>query len=70
MCRGSEVVVVGGGNSAGQSRCLPGAGTGPEAVPGDPWWTISTRTVSSYLACRIEDTPNIEVLHQHRESGG
>jgi thioredoxin reductase (NADPH) len=60
MCRGSDVVVVGGGNSAGQAAVflagqvrrvhlvIRGADLG--------------KSMSSYLVRRIEQTPNIEVL--------
>jgi len=61
MCRGSEVVVVGGGNSAGQAAVFL-AGQVRKlylVIRGDDLY----KNMSSYLACRIEDTPNIEVLH-------
>ncbi len=60
MCRGSEVVVVGGGNSAGQAAVFL-AGQLRKlylVIRGDDLY----KNMSSYLACRIEDTPNIEVL--------
>jgi thioredoxin reductase (NADPH) len=60
MCRGSEVVVVGGGNSAGQAAVFL-AGQVRKlylVIRGDDLY----KNMSSYLACRIEDTPNIEVL--------
>ncbi|MGZ6033523.1 MAG: FAD-dependent oxidoreductase, partial [Isosphaeraceae bacterium] len=60
LCRGSEVVVVGGGNSAGQAAVFL-AGQVRKVylvIRGDNLY----KNMSSYLACRIEDTPNIEVL--------
>ena len=60
MCRGSDVVVVGGGNSAGQAAVFL-AGQVRKVylvVRGDDLY----KDMSSYLARRIEQTPNIEVL--------
>ena len=60
MCRGSEVVVVGGGNSAGQAAVFL-AGQARKVylvIRGDDLY----KNMSSYLARRIEETPNIEVL--------
>ena len=60
MCRGSDVVVVGGGNSAGQAAVFL-AGQAQRVylvVRGDSLY----KDMSSYLAHRIECTPNIEVL--------
>ena len=60
MCRGSEVVVVGGGNSAGQAAVFL-AGQVRKVylvIRGDDLY----KNMSSYLARRIEQTPNIEVL--------
>jgi thioredoxin reductase (NADPH) len=60
MCRGSEVVVVGGGNSAGQAS-LYLAGQGCKiylVIRGDDL----SRSMSSYLVRRVEQTPNIKVL--------
>ena len=60
MCRGSEVVVVGGGNSAGQAAIFL-AGQVRKVylvIRGDNL----DKDMSSYLARRIEQTPNIEVL--------
>ena len=64
MCRGSDVVVVGGGNSAGQAAVFL-AGQVRKVylvVRGDDLY----KDMSSYLARRIEQTPNIEVLLEHR----
>jgi thioredoxin reductase (NADPH) len=60
MCRGSEVVVVGGGNSAGQAAVFLSSQVGKVhlVVRGDSLY----KDMSSYLAQRIEDTLNIEVL--------
>ncbi len=60
MCRGSDVVVVGGGNSAGQAAVFL-AGQVRKVylvVRGDNLY----KNMSSYLAHRIEQTPNIELL--------
>ncbi len=59
-CRGSEVVVVGGGNSAGQAAVFL-AGQVRKVylvVRGESLY----KDMSSYLARRIEQTPNIEIL--------
>jgi thioredoxin reductase (NADPH) len=60
MCRGAEVVVVGGGNSAGQAAVFLAGQTCKVAllIRGDDL----DRTMSSYLARRIERTADIEVL--------
>jgi len=60
LCRGSEVVVVGGGNSAGQAAVyLAGHARKVHlAVRSDDLY----KNMSSYLAHRIEQTPNIELL--------
>ncbi len=60
LCQGSEVVVVGGGNSAGQAAVFL-AGQARKVylvMRHDDLY----RNMSSYLARRIEQTPNIEVL--------
>ena len=60
ICRGSEVVVVGGGNSAGQAAVFL-AGQAHKVylvVRGDNLY----KNMSGYLVQRIEDTPNIEIL--------
>jgi thioredoxin reductase (NADPH) len=60
LYRGSDVVVVGGGNSAGQAAVfLAGHARKVHLVVrgGDLY-----RSMSSYLAHRIESTPNIELL--------
>jgi thioredoxin reductase (NADPH) len=60
LCKGSEVVVVGGGNSAGQATVFL-AGQVREVhlvVRGGDLY----EHMSSYLAKRIEETPNVEVL--------
>jgi thioredoxin reductase (NADPH) len=59
MCRGAEVIVVGGGNSAGQAAVyLSGQAR-------KVWLVIRSsdlyKNMSSYLAHRIEQTPNIEM---------
>lgn len=60
LCHGAEVVVVGGGNSAGQAAVFL-AGVAKKVylvVRGDNLY----KDMSAYLAWRIEQTPNIEVL--------
>jgi thioredoxin reductase (NADPH) len=60
ICRGAEVVVVGGGNSAGQAAVFL-AGIARKVyllVRGDSL----CKDMSAYLARRIEQTPNIEIL--------
>ena len=60
QCRGADVAVVGGGNSAGQAAVFL-AGQARKVYllirGGDLY-----KQMSSYLAQRIEQTPNIEVL--------
>lgn len=59
-CRGSEVIVVGGGNSAGQAAMFLSAHTRRVLLlirGGD-----LRKSMSSYLAARIEEADNIEVL--------
>jgi thioredoxin reductase (NADPH) len=60
LCRGKDVVVVGGGNSAGQAAVFLAAHTRRVylAIRGDNLYA----SMSAYLARRIADTPNIEVL--------
>ena len=60
MCRGAEVVVVGGGNSAGQAAVYL-AGQVRKVhlvVRGGSLY----ENMSDYLARRVEETPNIEVM--------
>jgi thioredoxin reductase (NADPH) len=60
LCGGSKVVVVGGGNSAGQAAVFL-AGHASELlllIRGDDLY----KNMSSYLARRIEQTPNIELV--------
>jgi thioredoxin reductase (NADPH) len=60
MCRGADVVVVGGGNSAGQGVVFLASQVRKVylVVRADSLY----RNMSSYLASRIEQTPNVEVL--------
>ena len=60
MCRGSDVIVAGGGNSAGQAAVyLSGqARKVYMVIRGDDLY----RSMSSYLVKRIEGTTNVEVL--------
>jgi thioredoxin reductase (NADPH) len=60
MCRGSEVVVVGGGNSAGQAAVFLANEVRKVylVIRGDDLY----KQMSSYLAVRVEQTPNIEIL--------
>jgi thioredoxin reductase (NADPH) len=60
LCRGAQVVLVGGGNSAGQAAVFL-AGHARKVwllIRGDDLH----KSMSSYLARRIERTPNIELL--------
>jgi thioredoxin reductase (NADPH) len=60
LCRGADVVVVGGGNSAGQAAVFL-AGQSRKVfvlIRGDDLY----KNMSSYLARRLEETGNIEVL--------
>jgi thioredoxin reductase (NADPH) len=60
ICRGCEVIVVGGGNSAGQAAVFLAGQARKVAllIRGDDLY----KNMSSYLARRIEQTANIEVL--------
>lgn len=60
MCRGSNVVLVGGGNSAGQAAVFLAAHTCKVylVIRGNDLY----KDMSSYLVQRIEQTPNIELL--------
>ena len=61
LCRGSEVVVVGGGNSAGPGGGVPGA----DAPGASTCWCAArglADTMSRYLIRRIEDNPAITLL--------
>jgi thioredoxin reductase (NADPH) len=60
LCRGSQVVVVGGGNSAGQAVVYLAefARRVLLLIRGDDLY----KNMSSYLVHRIEQTPNIELL--------
>jgi thioredoxin reductase (NADPH) len=60
LCRGSNVVVVGGGNSAGQAAVYLSQNSEKVfvVIRGDDL----CKSMSSYLAHRIMNTPNIEVL--------
>ena len=64
MCRGAEVIVVGGGNSAGQAAVyLSGQARKVHLVVRS---SDLYKNMSSYLARRIEQTPNVE-LHLETE---
>jgi len=60
LCRGAQVIVVGGGNSAGQAAVfLSGhARRVMILIRGDDLY----KNMSSYLVRRIEQTPNIELV--------
>jgi thioredoxin reductase (NADPH) len=61
LCQGAEVIVVGGGNSAGQAAVFLAnlARKVYVVVRGDNLH----KSMSHYLVRRIEETPNIEVLY-------
>lgn len=60
MCTGADVIVVGGGNSAGQAAVYLASQVRKVylVIRGNDLY----EHMSSYLADRIRDTPNIEVL--------
>jgi len=60
MCRGSDVVLVGGGNSSGQAAVYLSQNARKVflLIRGDDL----CKSMSSYLAHRITNTPNIEIL--------
>ena len=60
LCRGSTVIVVGGGNSAGQAAMYLSEGAEKVflLIRGDGL----TKSMSTYLARRVEAKPNIEIL--------
>ena len=60
LCRGADVVIVGGGNSAGQAAVYL-AGQCPKVFLVVRADSLS-KNMSTYLAHRIETTTNIEVL--------
>ncbi|HEY2155807.1 MAG TPA: FAD-dependent oxidoreductase, partial [Isosphaeraceae bacterium] len=67
MCRGSEVVVVGGGNSAGQAAVFLATQVRKVylVIRGDDL----NKDMSAYLARRVEEHPRIDVL-RNTEVGG
>ena len=60
LCRGSTVIVVGGGNSAGQAAMFLAEGVEKVllVIRGEGL----AKSMSSYLARRVEAKPNIEIL--------
>jgi thioredoxin reductase (NADPH) len=67
FCKNAEVVVVGGGNSAGQAAIFL-SDTAKKvfiAIRGDDL----RKNMSHYLVCRIEETPNIEVRKRTEVTG-
>src|SRR5439155_12230564 len=60
LCRGAQVVVVGGGNSAGQAAVFLSGHARHVLIliRGDDLY----KNMSTYLARRIEQTPNIELV--------
>jgi thioredoxin reductase (NADPH) len=62
LCRGSTVIVAGGGNSAGQAAMFLSEGTEKVllVIRGEGL----AKSMSSYLARRLEAKPNIEILAQ------
>jgi thioredoxin reductase (NADPH) len=67
MCRGSDVVLVGGGNSAGQAAVYLSQNVRKVflLIRGDDL----CKSMSSYLAHRIMNTPNIEILRGTEVTG-
>jgi thioredoxin reductase (NADPH) len=70
LCRGAQVVLVGGGNSAGQAAVFLAEHARKVwlLIRGDDLY----KSMSSYLARRIEQTANIEILRNVtiRQMGG
>ncbi|HEY5768522.1 MAG TPA: FAD-dependent oxidoreductase, partial [Terrimicrobium sp.] len=60
LCRGSTVIVAGGGNSAGQAAMFLSEGADKVllVIRGDDL----SKSMSSYLSRRVETKPNIEIL--------
>ncbi len=70
LCRGSTVIVAGGGNSAGQAAMFLSEGAEKVllVIRGDGL----AKSMSSYLSRRVETKPNIEILpytHIRRMTG-
>ena len=67
MCQGSEVVVVGGGNSAGQAAVFLATQVRKVylVIRGDDL----NKDMSAYLARRVEEHPRIEVLRNTEVRG-
>src|SRR5262249_50321119 len=69
LCDGEEVIVVGGGNSAGQAAVYL-AGTGDKKIAGHVHMLVRgeglAATMSKYLIRRIEESPRI-TLHTRTE---
>ncbi len=67
FCKHAQVVIVGGGNSAGQAAIFL-SDTAKKVfvvIRGDDL----SKDMSHYLVCRIEETPNIEVRKRTEVSG-
>ena len=67
LCQGADVVVVGGGNSAGQASVFLSSVVRKvhHVIRGDDLY----RSMSSYLAKRVEQTENIELLRNTEVCG-
>ena len=63
LCRGSTVIVAGGGNSAGQAAMFLSEGADKVllVIRGDDL----SKSMSSYLSRRVETKENIEILRAH-----
>ena len=68
LCGGEEVIVVGGGNSAGQAAVFL-AQTRADACTCSSGRTGWPRRMSRYLIRRIEENPQIDAAHAHRDRG-
>ena len=65
LCKGEEIAVVGGGNSAGQAAVfLAQSSDGVNVLVRGPGLAES---MSRYLIQRIEDSANVDAAHAHAD---